>query len=1092
MKKTTLILALLIMSISAVTFGQQINTTSTVTWVFDLGTDGQQATYSDGTAEYFSSNWVETSSENVILDKRGDLGVTLTRIQPTVKVNSKDANHYVSFNLRLASGLNFKPTSVSFQTIRYGTGGGKVDVEWKSSDGTFTVLGTGVVPNRNNETDPTTASYDLSGVSIPESDGDCGLYLYLYTLDNNKQVGYGNIIIEGEVSGELLSVTKYDVDVTSSSPEAGLVTVFPIGSSFDEGTEMTLTANRNFGYKFDSWVDSNTQEVVSTDNPYVFNLNADVNLSAKFSPLTTYTLDVKALNGAANYMIDISPAGNIVNGDRKYEAGTVVTLTAAENQIFTFNNWSSGSSNASTTVTMDSDVEIDAVYSSVDYIVGWDFYKAGNNGRPADFYSKAENETASLVLRNAAGQTSGWLDKSQLAAGGYEGKPAAVNWKDLTDNYYYQISFNAKDFVDITVNSSMLYNYNAHSIQQIEYSIDGTNFTKLDEITMSSAKTWYPNTVALPADANNQESVQVRWIPDYSSSVVGTDSEKDGTAIAEIFVFGSESIYDDGIAPVLVSSVPVENATNASATGKIVFTFDEKVKLVEGTTITLNGKVLTPTVSGNTITFSYVGLDYNTAYSVTLPANKVSDLTDNVLTSAITINFTTMNRPLVAKKTFDFVVGVDGDFADAVAAASTAGGERFRIFFPNGEYKIGEQTGDANQKTVFSYPNVSFIGQSSEGVILKNTNTNEGIGITATLNFTNSANNLYLQDLTLRNSDFRSGVASLGRCVALQDYGNKNIYKNVNVQSNQDTYYSGGGRYYFETSALHGTVDFLCGGGDVFFNETLLYLEDRANNCITAPATQSDWGYVFSNCTIDGFPSTNGNYSLGRPWQNAPKAVYINTTMKVLPSAAGWAQMGVVPALFAEYNSVTESGTPVDVSNRKTSYTYDDVTTPVNPWLSEEDANLHTIENVLGGNDDWQPTLYTEQAAVPEIYLDNNNVSWDNNDYTLCWAVFKDGNFVEFTTNNSYEIPSETTSGSEFSVRAANEMGGLSVESNKISYLTVDIKDVNLDRTVISKNYYSIDGKRIDFSENIYGIIIETTIYSDGSVESKKIVNLVK
>ena len=66
MKKTTLILALLIMSISAVTFGQQINTTSTVTWVFDLGTDGQQATYSDGTAEYFSSNWVETLIKEVI------------------------------------------------------------------------------------------------------------------------------------------------------------------------------------------------------------------------------------------------------------------------------------------------------------------------------------------------------------------------------------------------------------------------------------------------------------------------------------------------------------------------------------------------------------------------------------------------------------------------------------------------------------------------------------------------------------------------------------------------------------------------------------------------------------------------------------------------------------------------------------------------------------------------------------------------------------------------------------------------------------------------------------------------------------------
>ncbi|MBV5342593.1 pectin esterase, partial [bacterium] len=104
--------------------------------------------------------------------------------------------------------------------------------------------------------------------------------------------------------------------------------------------------------------------------------------------------------------------------------------------------------------------------------------------------------------------------------------------------------------------------------------------------------------------------------------------------------------------------------------------------------------------------------------------------------------------------------------------------------------------------------------------MLYNKNTLEGISQTATINFTNTANNVYMQDITLRNKDFRNGT-SMGRCVVLQDQGTKNIYKNVNLQSNQDTYYSGSGRLYFENSALHGTVDYLCGGGDVFFNECL-------------------------------------------------------------------------------------------------------------------------------------------------------------------------------------------------------------------------------------------------------------------------------
>lgn len=1085
--KKSFTLFLLFLSIAL--YGQEINTSVTIEWPFDLGTSGQQATYSAGTSEYFSSNWVDVGSGTPIKDKNSMYDVTFTRVEPTDQVNSKTNNHYVSFNIRPASGLKFKPTSISFQTLRYGTDGGKVDVEWNSSNGTFTTIDTELKPNRNNSGSVTTATYDLSLLSIPESEGDCALFLYLYDLGNNKQVGYANIIVEGELTGEIIDVTKYDLSVVSSSSSAGDVDVFPVGDNFEENTEITLTANKKFGHKFVNWINSDTDDIISSDNPYSFNLSSDINITAVFEVVPTYHLDVNVMNGAADYMVAVSPEGNIVDGKLRYEEGALVTLTASENQLFSFNNWSTGESNAVTSVSMTADVEIDAVYSALDYIVGWDFYKAGSIGRPADFYSKEENETSALILRTLAGNTSGWLDKSEIASAGYEGKPAAVNWQNLDQKYYYQIAFNAKDFTDISVSSSMLFNFNAYSIQQIEYSIDGENFTKLDEIVMSNAKTWYNKVVNLPSDADHEENVIIRWIPNYSSSVVGSSTEKDGTAIAEIFVFGNESIFDDGLAPEVVSTIPTEGAVNASATGKIVFTFNKKVKVEEGTVILLNGKELLPNVSGKTISFSYVGLDYNSEYSVTLPANKVSDLADNILETAVTINFTTMNRPVVSKKQFDFIVGVDGDFSEAVAAAGNAGGERFRIFFPNGEYNIGELTGDSNQKTVLTLPNISFIGQSSEGVILYNENSQEGIGITATLNFTNTATNLYLQDLTIRNNDFRSGKASIGRCVALQDYGNKNIYKNVNIQSNQDTYYSGTGRMYFENSAIHGTVDFLCGGGDVFFNETLLYLEDRSGNCITAPATKSDWGYVFSNCTIDGFPSTNGNYRLGRPWQNSPKAVYINTTMKVIPSADGWSEMQVVPALFAEYNSMTASGTPVDVSNRKTSFTYDAVTTPVNPWLSEEQANLHTIDNVLGGDDNWQPTLHTEQAVAPVISNEGNVISWDDNEYTLCWAVFKNDELVEFTTNNSYTVLEDVGIDDEFYVKAANEMGGLSEVSNKLSFVSVNIEKNNNTKIAIDKTYYSIDGVKIDNNRNIHRIVIEVVRYSDGTIESNKIIN---
>ncbi len=53
---------------------------------------------------------------------------------------------------------------------------------------------------------------------------------------------------------------------------------------------------------------------------------------------------------------------------------------------------------------MDSDKEMTAVYSAIDYIIGWDFYRPGNNGRPADFASTPENESVALVLYNPRNQ----------------------------------------------------------------------------------------------------------------------------------------------------------------------------------------------------------------------------------------------------------------------------------------------------------------------------------------------------------------------------------------------------------------------------------------------------------------------------------------------------------------------------------------------------------------------------------------------------------------------------------------------------------------------------------------------------------------
>lgn len=335
------------------------------------------------------------------------------------------------------------------------------------------------------------------------------------------------------------------------------------------------------------------------------------------------------------------------------------------------------------------------IHSSIffkDFIAGWDFYKEAKSGRAADFAAE-DNDADQLILRDADGNAYGWLDKSN-SAGGYEGKNAAVNWTTVSTKplgeTYWQTKVNATAFTDIKVKSSMLYNYNAYETYNVEYSLNGTDWTKVGAINMPGSKAWTDGEFTLPSDANNKAEVYIRWIADKTSSIKGATGNNDGIAIAGIYITGTAQLVNDGKAPVLVNTVPAEGATNASANGKIVLTFDEKVKLTGNAAATLGTQKIEGAVSGKTITFAYKGLNYATAYTFTLAAGSVADLTDNATDQAIVLNFTTKTKPAVNKALYDFIVPTDGDFKAALDAAAkrTDTSKRFRIFIKQGDYKI--------------------------------------------------------------------------------------------------------------------------------------------------------------------------------------------------------------------------------------------------------------------------------------------------------------------------------------------------------------------------------------------------------------------
>ena len=1035
----------------------------------------------------------------------------------------------VEWTVKPSKGLTFTPTSISTYVNRFGTDSENgVTVTAKLSNGTSVDLGnfTALRESKTTETDKFSKNENLTNHIVIQLTAEQQAQLTSaegFTLSctvgvgSTKEQGFADVHINGLLNGTVQQVEQYTLSAAVSTVGAGTVKVSPAGTVFDAETSITVTATKNFGYKFVNWTDANNK-VVSTDEAYTFSISTNTALKANFEKINTYALDYKVEGGAKDYMVSATPAPTIVNGKNMYEEGTEVTLTASSNDILTFTNWNDGETGAERKINMNADQSYTAAYSAKDFIAGWDFYKSAREGRTADFAAE-DNDVDQLILRDADGNTYTWLDKSN-SAGGYEGKNAAVNWtskktKALGETYW-QTKVNATAFTDIKVKSSMLYNYNAYETYNVEYSLNGTDWTKVGAIKMPGTKAWTDGEFTLPADANNKAEVYIRWIADKTSSIKGATGDNDGISITNIYITGTAQLVNDGKAPVLVSTIPAEGATNASANGKIVLTFDEKVKLTGNAAATLGTQKIEGAVSGKTITFAYKGLNYATAYTFTLAAGSVADLTDNATDQAIVLNFTTKTKPAVTKALYDFIVPTDGDFKAALAAAAkrTDTSKRFRIFIKQGDYKIpadekSKVTGSdgksyANPTTYMNTPNVSIIGEGMDNTSLTNTvpnsgqsaNVLEGIGKGDVLCLQKGATNTYFQDLKMYSS---MGDAK-GRDIVLNDQSNKTICKNVNLWAYQDTYVSNNqnGKFYFEDGILRGRTDYLCGKGDVYYNNVELWICEKGGY-LAVPSQPKKYGYIFKDCTIKDATAAkdlNGNYTLGRPWgKGTPIALYIDTKMEAIPSAAGWNEMsGGYPKRFAEYNSYTSTGSVVDLKDRKKVYdAYDSKDgdnyvnrrneTAGDPILTAEEAATYTIETVMGQDDDWDPTAATEQASAPSnVKLNGTTLAWDNNDYALLWAVCKNGKVVDFTITPSYIVDDTSAT---WSVRAANEMGGLS-EATVVGQGTGIRNIASATAAVIKTAIYAADGTQLSNLQKGINIIVKTL--ADGSKKTSKVI----
>lgn len=525
---------------------------------------------------------------------------------------------------------------------------------------------------------------------------------------------------------------------------------------------------------------------------------------------------------------------------------------------------------------------------------------------------------------------------------------------------------------------------------------------------------------------------------------------------------------EDTGALALVSSNIAEGATLEENSGYVELTFNKKVRQAPNTSITFNGADIRIIILNNVVRYKYSTSD-NTDCTFKIPSGALLDYNGNPY-EGLTLNFKIMEEE-VTPKLFDAIVDPNGNgnytsIQAAIDAVPSNRTEPYLIFVAKGTYQ--EFVNVPKIK-----PFIHLIGQDKETTIITRTLTSasnasgDGGEEAWQYSWRNEANQserfqeavtmIYATDFYAENISFENkwGIEKLigPMAEAMYTANDRIAFNNCKFRSFQDTWQTKvqssadngvNARQYATNCWIEGAVDYFYGNGNVLIENTTLY-NVRYGSVITAAnhTAETKWGYVFNNCTVDGInkvdPDKYGTASLdyiagkgvaqtlGRPWQNSPITLFLNTKLKFDIDPAGWRDMGAVPALYAEYNTTDKKGKAVDMSKRKTQYLVDNV-----PYdykgkteLSYSEYIRYTYANIINGADGWNPKKFMEKLEAPEnVLLSNTTLSWDARYKAICYLIFKeDGTYVEQTTNTSIEV-SDTNTG--YIVKAANKYGTLS------------------------------------------------------------------
>lgn len=283
-----------------------------------------------------------------------------------------------------------------------------------------------------------------------------------------------------------------------------------------------------------------------------------------------------------------------------------------------------------------------------------------------------------------------------------------------------------------------------------------------------------------------------------------------------------------------------------------------------------------------------------------------------------------------------------------------------------------------NERIIVNKDNLRIIGEARDRTVITGSGCAKELGPDGKekgtfLSYTMlvTGNNVEVENLTIRNDAGDGSV--VGQAVAVYAAGDRGVWRNCRMIAAQDTLFCGPtmpkvardalprlipegvisvgdcplvlGRQYFEDCYIQGDIDFIFGPYRCWFERCTLHMNKRGGWYTAANTPESaTYGMVFHRCHLTGDCEDGAAY-LGRPWRPYARTVFLHCEMDACVSPQGFADWEGGAPITDRCGEYATSGARADQSTRH----------PAQKRLTDTEASLLTIPEVLGGYDQWQP-----------------------------------------------------------------------------------------------------------------------------------------